>query len=151
MLFPKHFNKMAKTKIQLFFKAPNTSQLQFSEPWIIHTSINILANLLSATPHPIHTCSAMKPQNPIIMQLYRGHTALNAQETHSLVLWSSQPHNHLAISIFLTRDWPYELTALEKIRDKTKVCRNNLDKYLMYLFKIQNNQTAQVEKKEKQR
>lgn len=76
MLFSKHFTIMAKTKIQLFFKVSNTSQLQFSEPRIIHTSMNILAKSLSTTPHP----------NPIIMQLYRGHTALNAQDPHSLVL-----------------------------------------------------------------
>lgn len=35
MLFYKHFNIMAKTKIQLFFKVPDTNQLQFSEPRII--------------------------------------------------------------------------------------------------------------------
>lgn len=143
MLFSKHFTVKAKTKIQLFFQVPNISQLQFAEPLIMHTSVISLANSLSTTPHPINTCSAMKSQIPIIMPLYRGHTALNAQDTHSLVLWSSQPHNLLASSTSLTRVWPYELT------DKTKVCRNNLDKYLMYLFKTQNNQNIQVGKKEK--
>lgn len=64
MLFSKHFTTTAKTKIQLFFKVPNTNQLKFSEPWIIHTSINILANSLSTTPHPINTCSAMKHKTP---------------------------------------------------------------------------------------
>lgn len=150
MLFPKHFTIMAKPKLNLFFKESNTNQLQFSEPWIIHTSMNILANALSTTSHPISTCCAMKPQDPTIMLLCRGHTALNAQGTHSLV-WSSQPHNPWAISTLLTRVWPYELTALEKIGDKTKVCRNNLNTYLMYLFKIQINQTIQVEKKKKKR
>lgn len=90
---------MAKTKIQLVFKVSNTSQLQFSEPRIIHTSMNILAKSLSTTPHPINTCSAMKPQTPSLCNytevtqhsMHKIHTALCCDHASHTIFWPSAP------------------------------------------------------------
>lgn len=62
---------------------------------------------------PINIYSATKPQNPIIMQLRRGHKVLNAQDIHSLVLWSSQPHNLLSISTFYSGLVSWVISAIK--------------------------------------
>lgn len=43
----------------------------------------------------------------------------------------------------------YRWTNQSTYRHETKVCRSNLDKYLVYLSKTQNNHTTQVTKKRK--
>lgn len=66
----------------------------------------------------LNTHSATKPQNLPVCN-YTGHKALNAQDIHSLVLWSPNP-TIICPSVLFTGVWPHELSALEK--KKTQMC-----------------------------
>lgn len=68
----------------------------------------------------LNTHSATKPQNLPVCN-YTGHKALNAQDIHSLVLWSPNP-TIICPSVLFTGVWPHELSALEKKKHKCVFC-----------------------------